>query len=88
MIRVSRLRNASRACPVRSRYKDSGVVMTMSAGSRTNRARSLAGVSPVRTMMLGTRTRSPRLAAAWLIPTMGARRLRSTSTASALSGEM
>jgi hypothetical protein len=61
--------------------------MTMSAGSRRKRARSLVGVSPVRTMMLGTRTTSPRRAAAWLIPTIGDRRLRSTSTASALSGE-
>ena len=70
MIRVSRLRNASRAFEVSSRYSDSGVVMTMSAGSRRNRARSLVGVSPVRTRMVGTRTTSPRRAAAWLMPAM------------------
>ncbi len=61
--------------------------MTMSAGSRTKRARSLVGVSPVRTRMLGIRTKSPRRAAACVMPAIGARRLRSTSTASALSGE-
>jgi hypothetical protein len=61
--------------------------MTMSAGSRTKRARSLVGVSPVRTRMLGMRAFSPRRAAACATPAIGARRLRSTSTASALSGE-
>ena len=84
---VSMLRRASRAFEVRSKYSDSGVVMTMSAGSRWKRARSLAGVSPVRTRTDGTRCGSPRRAASLAMPAMGARRLRSMSTASAFSGD-
>jgi hypothetical protein len=84
---VSTLVSTSRAREVSSRNSDSGVVMRMSAGSRRNRARSRAGVSPVRTDTVGSTTVSPRAAATRMIPAMGARRLRSTSTASALIGE-
>jgi hypothetical protein len=88
MITVSTETSASRACEVRSRYRDSGVVMRMSGGVREMRARSLAGVSPERMATAGTRYVSPRLSAVAAIPARGARRLRSTSTASAFSGEM
>ncbi len=87
MMTVSTARNASRALEVRSRYSDSGVVIRMSAGSRWNFARSAAGVSPVLTAMTGALCRSPRAAARFAIPASGARRFRSMSTASALSGE-
>ena len=59
------------------RYSDSGVVMRMSGGVRSMAARSFCGVSPVRT---ATVTSAP-------MPRSGARRLRSTSYPSALSGE-
>ena len=44
----------SRACEVRIRYSDSGVVMRMSGGVRRIAARSLCGVSPVRIADLST----------------------------------
>ena len=50
-------------------------------------ARSAAGVSPVRMATAGMVTGTLAAAAAWAMPTSGARRLRSTSMASALSGE-
>ena len=87
MMTVSTERSASRAFDVRSRYSDSGVVIRMSDGSRWNRARSIAGVSPVRTAMAGTWWASPRAAARLAMPASGARRFRSMSTASALSGD-
>src|SRR5690606_36329076 len=59
----------------------------MSGGCRGNRARSSAGVSPVRVQTMGSTTDVPAAAAACAMPASGARRLRSTSTASALSGE-
>jgi hypothetical protein len=77
----------SRAFDVSRRNSDSGVVMRMSAGSRWNRARSPAGVSPVRIDIAGTRNATPCAVATWAMPASGARRLRSTSTASALSGD-
>src|SRR6185503_17053911 len=80
-------RKRSRAFDVSSRYSDSGVVIKMSAGSRRNRARSLAGVSPVRNPIAGVWNRSPAAVAMLAIPARGARRLRSTSTANAFSGE-
>src|SRR5260221_12674144 len=61
--------------------------MKMSAGVFRNRARSFAGVSPVRIATVGSRTTRPRRSAACPMPAIGERRLRSTSTASALSGE-
>ncbi|MBK7274710.1 MAG: hypothetical protein IPI13_16685 [Actinomycetales bacterium] len=70
------------------RNSDSGVVMRMSDGSRTKPRRSAAGVSPDRTATRTWGSGIPNRAAAWPMPTSGDRRLRSTSTASALSGEM
>ena len=60
--RVEPTAATSRACDVSSRKSDSGVVIRMSAGSRWNRARSRAGVSPVRTATAGTTNGSPRAA--------------------------
>ena len=87
-ITVCTLRSTSRAFDVSSRYSDSGVVMRMSAGRRMNRARSAAGVSPVRIATSGTWCATPCSRARRLIPASGARRLRSTSTARAFRGEM
>ena len=86
-ITVSTARSRSRAFEVSSRNSDSGVVIRMSAGSRWNRVRSAAGVSPVRIDIAGTWWGTPAAAARWAMPASGARRLRSTSTASAFSGE-
>ena len=60
----------------------------MSVPSRENTRRSLDGVSPDRTATAISGTCRPRAAASAPIPANGDRRLRSTSTASALSGEM
>src|SRR5207249_8839771 len=87
MITVSIERRASRALEVRIKYNDSGVVIRMSDGSRWKRARTEAGVSPLRTTMAGLRNASPRDAATAEIPASGPLRLRSTSTARALSGD-
>ena len=77
----------ARADEVSTRYSDSGVVMRMSGGVRPNARRSSGGVSPVRMpTSTGGRARPSRCAACRM-PTSGERRLRSTSTASALSGE-
>ncbi len=84
---VSTARRRSRAFEVSSRYSDSGVVIRMSAASRPNSSRSRAGVSPVRTATAGIRCSIPSSAASRVMPAMGARRFRSTSTASAFSGE-
>ncbi len=59
----------------------------MSPGCRRNRARSAAGVSPLRTCTAGTVQVTPAWAAAAAMPASGRRRLRSMSTASAFSGE-
>ena len=77
----------SRALDVSIRNRDSGVVIRMSAASRRKRRRSSAGVSPVRTPIAGTWSVSPRAWAMFAMPASGARRFRSTSTASAFSGE-
>ena len=69
MISVSTPRSSSRACDVRRRKSDSGVVIRMSGGSRSIAARSFCGVSPVRTA-----TRSGDCS-----PASGPRRSRSTS---------
>ncbi len=84
---VSTPRSDSRAAEVSSRNSDSGVVTSTSGGVRANERRSSAGVSPVRmpTVMPGSARPSRR--AAWPMPASGARRLRCTSTASALSGD-
>ncbi len=83
---VSTPRSASRAWLVRIRNSDSGVVMSTSGGSRPNVRRSAAGVSPERMPTRTSGSGRPRRAAVARIPASGARRLRSTSTARALSG--
>jgi hypothetical protein len=88
MMTVSTVVSRARAFDVSSRKSDSGVVMRMSADSRRNLARSPGGVSPVRIAMSGIVTGTPMRLAALAMPVSGARRFRSTSTASALSGEM
>ncbi len=88
MMTVSTVTSRSREFEVSSRNSDSGVVIRMSAASRRNRERSTAGVSPVLIAMSGITTDSSRDRATSAIPASGTRRLRSTSTASALSGEM
>ena len=87
-ITVSTPRSASRACEVSIRNSDSGVVIMMSGGAVASLRRSAAGVSPERTPTVTDGTGTPRRSAVWPMPASGARRLRSTSTASALSGEM
>ena len=87
MITVSIVFSRSRACEVSSRNSDSGVVMRMSAAWRRNLARSFGGVSPVRIAISGIVTGRLRAWAMFAMPMSGARRLRSTSTASALSGD-
>src|SRR6187431_862678 len=87
MISVSTDSKILRVSEVKSRNKDSGVVIRMSGGVRRMRARSACGVSPVRRARVGTRRSLPRRRAACEMPAMGARKLRSMSTAKALSGE-
>ncbi len=84
---VSTPRRVSLACEVSSRNSDSGVVMRISGGLLTSFLRSSAAVSPVRTATLMSGSSRPSRCAACLIPVSGARRFRSMSTASALSGE-
>ena len=86
-ITVSTPRSASRAALVSSRNSDSGVVIRMSVGRRAKARRSSAGVSPERMPTVISGRGRPSRAAACPMPASGARRLRSTSTASALSGE-
>ena len=80
-------RSTSRAAEVSIRNSDSGVVIKMSGGRVTIARRSAAEVSPERTptVTFGGAWSSRR--AVWVMPANGARRLRSTSTASALSGD-
>jgi hypothetical protein len=80
-------RSDSRAAEVSSRNSDSGVVTSTSGGVRANWRRSSAGVSPVRMPTVTSGTGSPSRCAACRMPASGERRLRWTSTASALSGE-
>ena len=84
---VSTPRRVSLACEVSSRKSDSGVVMRMSGGLVASFLRSSAAVSPVRTATLMSGSSRPSRCAACPIPVSGARRFRSMSTASALSGE-
>ena len=86
-ITVCTLRSVSRARDVSSRNSDSGVVIRMSGGLPASRRLSSAAVSPERTATLISGSGSPRRWAAWRRPASGARRFRSMSTASALSGE-
>jgi hypothetical protein len=84
---VSTPRSVSRAFDVSIRYRDSGVVMRMSGGSRSSFCRSDDGVSPERTPTRMSGAVPPRRFAVCVMPTRGLRRFRSTSTPSALSGE-
>ena len=85
---VSTSLSVSRALDVSMRNSDSGVVIRMSGGLLSSERRSDAGVSPERTPTVISGAGRPRRLAVWVIPISGARRLRSTSTPSALSGEM
>jgi hypothetical protein len=84
---VSTPRNDSRPWDVSSRNSDSGVVISTSDGLVANLRRSLAGVSPDRTATSTSIGASPSRRAVSRMPISGARRLRSTSTASAFSGD-
>src|SRR5690606_586415 len=84
---VSTPRSDSRAREVRIRNSDSGVVIRMSGGLTASLRRSSAGVSPDRIPTRTSGSGRPRRRAACRMPVSGARRLRSTSTASAFSGE-
>ena len=88
MITVCTPRSDSRAWEVSIKNSDSGVVIKMSGGAVWIRRRSAGEVSPERTPTRISGTATPRRSAVCRMPTRGARRLRSTSTASALSGEM
>ncbi len=88
MITVSTPARVSRAAEVSSRNSDSGVVTSTCGGRARCRRRSSGGVSPVRIPTVTSAASTPSAAASRVIPASGARRLRSTSTASALSGEM
>ena len=77
----------SRAADVSIRNSDSGVVIRMSGGLVMSWRRRAGGVSPERTPTLMSGGRWPRRSAIRVIPVSGVRRLRSTSTASALSGD-
>ncbi len=85
---VRTVRSIFRPDSVLSRmYSDSGVVTRMCGGVRRMRARSLCGVSPVRTAArIGA---SPSICAANSrpMPSSGARRFFSMSFDSAFSGE-
>ena len=85
---VSTSLSVSRALEVSIRKSDSGVVMRMSGGLLSSARRSDAGVSPERTPTVISGAGRSRRLAVWVMPISGARRLRSTSTPSALSGEM
>ena len=87
-ITVCTFLSVSPAWLVSMRYSDSGVVMRMSGGAVTSLRRSDEVVSPERTPTLTPGTVTPRRRADWPMPTSGERRLRSTSTPSAFSGEM
>jgi hypothetical protein len=88
MMTVSTLRRSSRALEVSIKYNDSGVVMRMSGGRRFICSRSRCGVSPLRTPTASGWYVAPRRSAVAAMPVSGERRLRSTSTPSALIGEI
>ncbi len=79
--------SASRVADVSIRNRDSGVVIRMSGGRVDRARRSAAGVSPERMPTLTSGSGRPRRTDSWRMPVRGLRRLRSTSTARALSGE-
>lgn len=79
---------ASRVAEVSIRNSDSGVVIRMSGGRVDSARRSAAGVSPERMPTLTSGSGRPRRTDSCRMPVNGLRRLRSTSTARAFSGEM
>ena len=84
----SRPRSAPPAAPeVSIRNSDSGVVIRMSGGRVAIARRSAAGVSPERIPTLTSGSGSPSRTDSCRMPVSGLRRLRSTSTASAFSGD-
>ena len=78
----------SRADEVSMRNSDSGVVIRMSGGLASSARRWAGGVSPERTPTLIVCAGAPSRSAMREMPASGVRRLRSTSTASAFSGEI
>ena len=80
--------SVSRAAEVSIRNSDSGVVMRMSGGLVISSRLRAGGVSPDRTPTLICGAGRPSRSAIRVMPVSGVRRFRSTSTASALSGEM
>ena len=87
-ITVSTSLSVSRALDVSMRNKDSGVVMRMSGGWLSSARRSAVVVSPERTPTLTSGAGNPSRLAVCVMPISGERRFRSTSTPSALRGEM
>lgn len=76
-----------RAAEVSIKNNDSGVVISTSGGWLTSWRRSAGGVSPERTPTLIWGAGRPWRSASRVSPASGVRRLRSTSTANALSGD-
>lgn len=68
--------------------RDSGVVIRMSGGFDNSERRSAAVVSPERTPTVTSGAGSPNRLAVCVIPMSGERRFRSTSTPSALRGDI
>ncbi len=79
--------NVSRAAEVNIRNSDSGVVISTSGGRVMSWRRTAGGVSPERTPTLICGGGRPRRSASRVSPASGVRRLRSTSTARAFSGD-
>ena len=88
MMTVSTVFKIPAAFEVSIKYADSGVVMRISGGLRTCRERSAEGVSPERTPTEIFGASRPSFSAVRAMPVSGARRLFSTSTPSAFSGEI
>ena len=88
MITVVTPSSVSRALAVSMRYRLSGVVIKMSGGDFCSARRSALGVSPLRTPTVMFGATPPNRSAVCVTPMSGERRLRSTSTPSALSGLM
>ena len=86
-ITCSTPRRISRACEVSSRYSDSGVVIRMSGGCARCRGARRRGVSPVRMATRSRRGGSPQALRRPGRCRPAAPELRSTSCASAFSGE-
>ncbi len=79
--------SVSRAAEVSIRNNDSGVVIRMSGGLVISSRRWAGDVSPDRTPTRMSGAGAPRRSATRPMPVSGVRRLRSTSTASAFSGD-